>query len=54
VESNVLMVEIDNEVHAVHKFVRDHYASKFPELEQLVPAPLDYMRVVRLIGNETV
>jgi len=32
----------------------DIYAKKFPELEQLVPAPMDFVRVVKAIGNETV
>jgi U4/U6 small nuclear ribonucleoprotein PRP31 len=36
------------------QFTRDHYAPKFPELESLVLVPLDYMRVVKAIGNETV
>ena len=36
----------------VHKFIRDHYAKKFPELESLVPNALDYARVVQAIGNE--
>jgi hypothetical protein len=34
------------------QFLRDHYAPKFPELESLLPAPLDYARIVKLIGNE--
>eukprot|EP00163_Fabomonas_tropica_P024939 TRINITY_DN429_c1_g1_i2.p1 TRINITY_DN429_c1_g1~~TRINITY_DN429_c1_g1_i2.p1 ORF type:complete len:380 (+),score=78.07 TRINITY_DN429_c1_g1_i2:716-1855(+) len=36
----------------IHKYVRDKYAQKFPELEGMVPAPLDYIRTVRRIGNE--
>ena len=36
------------------QFVRDHYAPKFPELDSLVLVPLEYMRVVKAIGNETV
>jgi len=40
------------QVMDVHKFIRDHYATKFPELESLVPNALDYARVVQSIGNE--
>ncbi len=49
--SNVAM-DIDNEIRLVVKFVRDHYVSRFPELEHIVSNPLDYVRTVKLIGNE--
>eukprot|EP01027_Heterolobosea_sp_BB2_P005205 GEZU01007975.1.p1 GENE.GEZU01007975.1~~GEZU01007975.1.p1 ORF type:complete len:555 (+),score=196.05 GEZU01007975.1:52-1665(+) len=52
VDSNKLAFEIDTETNVIHKFIRDHYAKKFPELEQYVLNPLDYARVVRRIGNE--
>ncbi|KAG2185857.1 hypothetical protein INT43_002295 [Umbelopsis isabellina] len=52
VQSNNLVVELDNEVLTVHKFIRDHYAPKFPELESLVLNPLDYVHAVKTIGNE--
>ncbi|CAO3689095.1 unnamed protein product [Umbelopsis vinacea] len=52
VQSNNLVVELDNEVLTVHKFIRDHYAPKFPELESLVLNALDYVRTVSAIGNE--
>ena len=35
----------------VHKFIRDHYSTRFPELETLVSNPLDYARTVATIGN---
>lgn len=35
----------------VHKFIRDHYSIRFPELETLVTNPLDYAKVVSIIGN---
>lgn len=47
-----MVVELDNEVLTVHKFIRDHYAPKFPELESLVLNPLDYVHAVKTIGNE--
>ncbi len=54
VESNALVAEINNEIVLVHKYIRDRYAKKFPELESLVLNPLDYARVVKRIANQTV
>ena len=36
VEANNLTNEIDNETGIIHKFLRDKYGKRFPELEQLV------------------
>ncbi|KAI8111200.1 hypothetical protein M9434_004773 [Picochlorum sp. BPE23] len=52
VECNKLVVEIDNDIVNVYNYIRDRYRSKFPELESLVQAPLDYAAVVKAIGNE--
>ncbi|KAF7981637.1 hypothetical protein HWV62_32732 [Athelia sp. TMB] len=52
VQANNLSVDIDNEILLVHKFIRDHYAPKFPELEQLVVDPNMFIRSVRVLGNE--
>lgn len=52
VDCNQLAVDIDNEITIVYNFIRDKYRPKFPELESLVHHPLDYARVVQLIGNE--
>ncbi|POW06164.1 hypothetical protein PSHT_10484 [Puccinia striiformis] len=46
-----MTVEIDNEVMVVHKFIRDHYAPRFPNLERLLPNPYEYLRAVRLFAN---
>lgn len=54
VQANNLSVDIDNEILVVHKFIRDHYALKFPELEQLVQDPQMYVRAVRALGNSEV
>ncbi|KAI0723004.1 Nop domain-containing protein [Earliella scabrosa] len=51
VQANNLAVDVDNEIMVVHKFIRDHYAPKFPELEQLVSDPQMYIRSVRALGN---
>lgn len=50
VKVNTLTVEIDGEVSALHKYVRDNYNKRFPELEQLINSPIDYLRAVQMIG----
>ncbi|ELK32902.1 U4/U6 small nuclear ribonucleoprotein Prp31 [Myotis davidii] len=35
----------------IHKFIRDKYSKRFPELESLVPNALDYIRTVKELGN---
>ncbi|EEP78582.1 conserved hypothetical protein [Uncinocarpus reesii 1704] len=50
-ESNSLSTSIDNEIILVHKFLRDHYSTKFPELETLITNPLDYAKTVAILGN---
>jgi U4/U6 small nuclear ribonucleoprotein PRP31 len=52
VDANNITVEIDNEIGIVHKFIRDHYSKRFPELESLVPNPLDYIRTAKELGNQ--
>ncbi|PWN42862.1 Nop domain-containing protein [Ceraceosorus guamensis] len=52
VKSNNLAVDIDNEVLIVHKYIRDHYAPRFPELESLIPNPWDFVRAVQALGND--
>src|SRR5213078_3568193 len=42
---------IDSEIILVHKYIRDHYSVRFPELETLVTNPLDYAKSVAIIGN---
>ncbi|CAF1196619.1 unnamed protein product [Didymodactylos carnosus] len=51
VDANNLLVEIDNEINVIHKFARDIYHKRFPELEQLVQQPMDYLRTVKELGN---
>ena len=50
-QSNTLSTSIDTEIMIVHKYIRDHYSIRFPELETLVTNPLDYAKVVTIIGN---
>ena len=51
VTANNMSVEVDNEIMLVHKFIRDHYAARFPELEQLIGDPWTYIAAVNAIGN---
>ena len=52
VKANNIAVDVDNEVMIVHKFIRDHYSPRFPELETLIPNPWEYIQAVKAIGNE--
>ena len=52
VEATALSAELDQQIILVNKFLRDHYKSRFPELETLIRNPLDYAKTVHLIGNE--
>ncbi|ODN02044.1 U4/U6 small nuclear ribonucleoprotein Prp31 [Orchesella cincta] len=52
VEANTLAVEIDNEISIIHKYTRDKYNKRFPELESLVVNPLDYVQTVKELGND--
>ncbi|KAI7856277.1 hypothetical protein BDC45DRAFT_64265 [Circinella umbellata] len=51
VNANSMTADIDGEIQVVHKFIRDHYALRFPELESLILNPMDYARTVKAIGN---
>jgi U4/U6 small nuclear ribonucleoprotein PRP31 len=50
-QSNSLATQIDSEIILVHKFIRDHYSTRFPELETLVANPLDYAKTVAILKN---
>lgn len=51
VRANNTAVEIDNELLLLHKFIRERYAPRFPELETLVLNPWEFIRAVRALGN---
>ena len=53
VRCNEMVIDVDNEIEAIAKTIRDEYAKRFPELESLILNPLDYARVVLKLGNET-
>ena len=50
-QSNSLSTQIDSEIILVHKFIRDHYSARFPELERLITNPLDYAKTVAILRN---
>lgn len=48
---NDLVTEIHDEILAIHKFLRDKYEKRFPELEQLIVHPVDFARCIKRLGN---
>ena len=46
--SQSLQVSLLHRSDVIHKFVRDIYYKRFPELESLVPLPLEYMKTVKV------
>ncbi|XP_076058438.1 pre-mRNA processing factor 31 [Oratosquilla oratoria] len=52
VEANNIAVDIDNEINNIHKFVKEKYSKRFPELESLVVNPFEYLNAVRELGND--
>ncbi|KYQ90854.1 hypothetical protein DLAC_07725 [Tieghemostelium lacteum] len=51
VECNQMVQEIQHEIYLVHKYLLERYNKKFPELSSSVKVPLDYINVVKRIGN---
>lgn len=51
-EANNLSMEINNDVNVVHKFLRDKYQKRFPELETVVPTPIEFIKCVHELGND--
>ncbi|OMP03166.1 hypothetical protein CCACVL1_02529 [Corchorus capsularis] len=47
-----LLVDIEKEIVSIHEFICDKYRFKFPEPESIVNHLIDYVRVVKKIGNE--
>lgn len=52
VEANNTAADIDGEIATVHKFVKEKYQKRFPELDSLVVSPLEYVRTVKELGND--
>lgn len=54
VEANGLTLDITQEITKLHKFIKELYKVKFPELESIIYNAVDYAKAVQRIGNETV
>lgn len=52
VEANNVAADIDTEIATIHRFVREKYQKRFPELESLVVQPLEYVMTVKELGND--
>lgn len=50
-KSNTFSTSIDDNALVVHKYIRDHYSARFPELETLLSDPMEYTKAVAIIGN---
>ncbi|XP_021757920.1 U4/U6 small nuclear ribonucleoprotein Prp31 homolog [Chenopodium quinoa] len=44
---------IEDKIVKEYNFIRECYRFKFPELENLIHHPVEYVRLVKMIGNET-
>jgi U4/U6 small nuclear ribonucleoprotein PRP31 len=51
-EANDVFLDIESEMLVVYRFIKQHYGKRFAELEKIVPNILDYVKVVKAIGNE--
>lgn len=52
VEANNIAAEVDSEIITIHKFVKEKYQKRFPELDSLVVGPLEYVKTVKELGND--
>lgn len=50
-EANEFSTQIDGDIAAVHKFIRDNYSLRFPYLEELIKNPVDYAKAVAILQN---
>ena len=49
---NKIILSIEDEINSTHRYIADMYSKKFPELENLIPSPIDYVKTVQRIGNK--
>lgn len=52
VKTNEYLPKIDYEIMNLVRSIRDKYFARFAELEQIVPAPIQYVKCVKLIANQ--
>lgn len=51
IKGNELLFSMLKAISKIHKFIKINYNKRYPELETLVPAAVDYARVVKRIQN---
>ncbi|KAH8350395.1 hypothetical protein KR067_010032 [Drosophila pandora] len=52
VDANAIAVDIDNEISIVHKFTKEKYQKRFPELDSLIVGEMEYLLAVKELGND--
>ncbi|XP_037933565.1 U4/U6 small nuclear ribonucleoprotein Prp31 [Teleopsis dalmanni] len=52
VEANAIAVDIDNEISIIHKFTKEKYQKRFPELDSLIVGEIEYLLAVKELGND--
>ncbi|XP_030571688.1 U4/U6 small nuclear ribonucleoprotein Prp31 [Drosophila novamexicana] len=52
VDANAIAVDIDNEISIVHKFTKEKYQKRFPELDSLIVGEIEYLLAVKELGND--
>lgn len=52
VDANNITVSIDDDLHNIHKFIRERYSKLLPELDSFVPDLMNYVYTVRHLGND--
>ncbi|EGG17774.1 hypothetical protein DFA_08773 [Cavenderia fasciculata] len=52
VDCNKIIQDIQHEIYLIHKYVKEKYSTKFPSLSNTIQNPLDYILVVKRIGNQ--
>ncbi|XP_075159648.1 pre-mRNA processing factor 31 [Haematobia irritans] len=52
VDANALAVEVDNEISIIHKFAKEKYQKRFPELDSLIVGEIEYLLAVKELGND--
>lgn len=51
VSANDTSLEITNEQTQIHDFIKEKYSKRFPELESIIPLPLDFAKVIIVLQN---
>lgn len=52
VDANAIAVDVDNEISIIHKFTKEKYQKRFPELDSLIVGEIEYLLAVKELGND--